>query len=436
MDNISIIYFNNLLKLLVNTLNKNDEKHKSFIKIKKGVLKSEPFNLRMAGSNMNNTIRLFENNLILEKIEGVNKNIVFDFLKMYDPIKNYGVIIKVNGKIINPLHPFNALKEATFINNYKENDFIFDIYVYKYKHNSFSKNIDVVEKYKNNIRENLHNYFKNKSDCFSEVSYKLITEDSYDMENHLKSINDKLLSNHIKDIWYKSLITNYIATENDYIRFDRKGDINLNDDEELVIPVSLATLYISYPYYGLLGITKNSEGCFTPGVCGRNISNNFLSGNIGVHLDSFASIYYQDEYSFNTIGYENYNLVDIYKGDDSFSSLLENCVDNADDAENYTMEETYTRDEVLENNEYFNMVLNNDLIYSTKVCLGSNAKNISESDCLSNMNMDSMFNSFTLSDHWIEEAIASQEIAKEIISSFLEIYKSNNIKNKEEKKGE
>ncbi len=280
------------------------------------------------------------------------------------------------------------------------------------KHNSFSKNIDVVEKYKNNIRENLHNYFKNKSDCFSEVSYKLITEDSYDMENHLKSINDKLLSNHIKDIWYKSLITNYIATKNDYIRFDRKGDINLNDDEELVIPVSLATLYISYPYYGLLGITKNSEGCFTPGVCGRNISNNFLSGNIGVHLDSFASIYYHGEYSFNTIDYENYNLVDIYKGDDSFSSLLENCVDNADDAENYTMEETYTRDEVLENTKYFNMVLNNGLIYSTKVCLGSNAKNISESDCLSNMNMDSMFNSFTLSDHWIEEAIASQEIAK------------------------
>ena len=200
MDNISIIYFNNLLRLLNDTVKscKNDaESYKTFTKIKKGILKSEPFNVRMTGSNMRSLTNIFEKDLVLEKIENVNKGIVFEFLKMYDPFENYGVIIKVDGKLINPFHPFTALNEISVIDSYKENDFIFSIYIYKYKDKCTNKNM--VERYKNIIKENLENYFKNKENCYSKINYKLASENSYEMEKLIDSLDDKSIADFIKN---------------------------------------------------------------------------------------------------------------------------------------------------------------------------------------------------------------------------------------------
>ena len=436
MDNISIIYFNNLLRLLNDILktDKNrNEIYKTFTKIKKGILKSEPFNVRMAGTNMTPTNKLFEKDLVLEKIENVNKGIVFEFLKMYDPFENYGVIIKVDGKLINPFHPFTALNEISIIDSYKENDFIFNIYIYKYKNKCTNENM--VEKYKNIIKENLENYFKNKENCYSKIHYKLAGEHSYEMEKMIDSLEDSSVANFIQNNWYKSLVTTYIGSDYDSIHFSKHGNIDLNDNEEIIIPVSLATLYISYPYYGLLGIVKNDAGNYTDGVCGRNISNNFISGNISVHLDTFLSMYRYDDHLFNCIGFESHNLVEVHNGNyDLIFKLLDDYgIDySGDTEEDFSVDESVTADFANGDEEYYNMIVSDDLVYSTKVCLGSNAKNISEIDCLSNMNMDSMFTNYTLSDYWKEEATASQQISKEVITSFLDITKSKS--NEENKK--
>ena len=436
MDNISIIYFNNLLRLLNDTVKscKNDaESYKTFTKIKKGILKSEPFNVRMTGSNMRSLTNIFEKDLVLEKIENVNKGIVFEFLKMYDPFENYGVIIKVDGKLINPFHPFTALNEISVIDSYKENDFIFSIYIYKYKDKCTNKNM--VERYKNIIKENLENYFKNKENCYSKINYKLASENSYEMEKLIDSLDDKSIADFIKNNYYKRLVTDYMGSDYDNIYFSKHGDINLNNNEEIIIPVSLATLYISYPYYGLLGIIKNDAGNYTNGVCGRNISSNFISGNIGVHLDSFLSLYRYDEHLFNCIGLERYNLIEACNGnyEHIFRLLDEYGIDYSDNTEeDFSVDESVTADFANGDEEYYNMIISDDIVYSTKVCLGSNAKNISEIDCLSNMNIDSMFSNYTLSDYWKEEATASQQISKEVITSFLDITKSKS--NEENKK--
>lgn len=339
-----------------------------------------------------------KNNLIIQK-QTINVDTLLDVLEKYDPYTMYGILVKLpDGELMNIMYFSNILK---FLYIIEQNPNLKSVEVQLFEY----KDIDNVMRTPSMTKKELESYLRDL--IVSGVS----TEDLY--------INS-------------SFIDENINTAGKYINKLREYSINLMGNDELLylsqkpkdimnkeifIPVDKIIGDMLLPYYGALAITGDSNNR----LYGRNLSYNFLSGNIDMH-SSFDNNTNDIFFIFNNICY---NIDEDTLND--YDAFIEWASENLDESYNYDSLYDNSNDYIYRKNCKL-LTFNNQYkrVFTDCVCVGSNHTSLEYLDRLTTLNANSTYYPNYLKENFFNEATLHQKFTQKIL-------RKARIKIKEEK---
>lgn len=446
------ILFRDSLLLLTRTLETeetNEYKEYSVIPNYEEIWNPKPFTMvdLLSRTSCQKVFKFYmdENPLSLQKLENINPSLLLEILSKYDTTNVYGILVKHQNKVFNPMHVFGINEFLDYIKSVNENDFTFSVYTYMYDEKILNKpNLD--ESYiKKTMNELAEKYFKYVS-SLKKIRYKV----GYNCS--LECDEDE----------YKNAIYAFVSTDSGDILFNKDyQQDSLEENDTFIIPVTMCSNNtMTYPYYGLLAV-KNSytrikfnyeirnEYREYPKVIAKNLSRNFISGNIGESCDGTIFRF------SNKSDYEDLLDVDCHRNIEAIritqarlSDLLESYIDFDSNDDDYTSNLLNHLNSENDDSSYYAYLswrkaryhnlsyaeydsaciegLSESNTFEMSVCLGEYSSTKSTNiDVLKNMNLDSMYVSRILGPKFIEEAIANQLCAQSIYSSFLEQSKND-----------
>ena len=262
----------------------------------------------------------------IELVENVDSIALLSLLSNYEIGNTYGFIV-INNKTKKMYNPMNIYAIDDFLEDYLKdyNEVNYNLVRFTYPgdevknfssqvlETNFSKLFNLYSAISNNkkfIEVGVSNKLKS-SNCASEAYAKVAQDYNYYISNSRPLFRPADLFNDYHNT------TRYLSDKKYLVDTKKILDENFNKNleyyknTELIIPVSLATRYITYPYYGLIAITGGPND-----MIGRNLSHNFYSGNINTYSeDSLVNRYYLifdgDSYDIDEYEYDNISAIEI-----------------------------------------------------------------------------------------------------------------------------
>ena len=334
------------------------------------------------------------NEMKFEKIKTKAKYIP-TILAKYEAQEYYGVLAKIEKKVFNPMNAFKTINFMKELDKCKEDDIIELIF---YKTNKLETNETKIENLKDKIRNALYFYIYQKENV------KISEEVEEDEKNNAFI---KIMKGYNQEI----------KTEQN---IDKEKEL-IGEDKEIILFIDLATSHITFPYYASLGIAleKHRNDYL---MWARNLSSNFLSGNLIPPVTNYKKLATRtfDENDEELNYYEN----ELFEYDQSlcYSNGDDNIdLDYLEDITTLEKDEDYFINDLVEAMDYYEGEFIKRASRNNQICFGTEESKIINIDVLENMNLNSMYFENTLGNHFLEEAIAHQKIAQELIKEKYEI---------------
>lgn len=354
-------------------------------------------------------------NTLIIKSRNVASNVILDILEEYDPSTMYGILIRFpNNELVNVMYFKNILE---FLSVVKNNPHIksWEVQTFEYI------DVNAVNVFNGNTREtNLTNLRNLMTSAMATTDKVIDPIHTYDGITNITKFKEMLYN-----IETFHSLGSYELLHHTYDPIEIKN-------REIFVPVDKIVGNMIIPYYGALSITNNGSSLY-----GRNLSYNFLSGNINQHK------------SMSTNGNEPYLILnnDQYFIDEkstytrsAFTEWFNNNYRGAymDPDILFTYIGRHLKTSPYGNGQEVKLYNSDDYykIFTSDVCMGTNSSHLEHLDRLNTLNSTSAYYATYLKMDFYMEATEHQKCSQRILKKARKWLQNSDEKKEVEPKQE